>query len=122
MPMLPDVLVVDDDPMLNELFQAAVKLAGCSPTPIGDGISALEYLQSNVPDLILLDLELPRVHGTKILRYISQANHLQSTRIIIVSALTNVTPELFDRRIDRVVTKPVRITVLADTIRIALGL
>ena len=57
------VLVVDDDPSCRELLRAALVAEGCIVLTASDGIEALSILRESRPNLILLDLQMPRLSG-----------------------------------------------------------
>jgi DNA-binding response OmpR family regulator len=61
------VLVVEDDAALGLFLQKGLKLEGHEVTLVGDGESALSYAAEHRPDLIVLDLSLPRKDGTEVL-------------------------------------------------------
>ena len=61
------VLVVEDDAALGLFLQKGLKLEGHDVAWVGDGESALQYAEEHRPDLIVLDLSLPRKDGTEVL-------------------------------------------------------
>jgi DNA-binding response OmpR family regulator len=64
----PTVLVVDDEPMVREVVARYLALDGVDVHEAGDGQSALDWLGSHRPDLVVLDVMLPHVDGLSILR------------------------------------------------------
>jgi len=62
------VLVVDDEPMVREVVARYLELDGVLVAEASNGAEALEWLDSNSPDLIVLDVMLPEVDGLTILR------------------------------------------------------
>lgn len=66
--MNPRVLVVDDDPHVGELLELYARRDGITVDSVADGAEALEYLQKNTPDLVILDLNLPTMDGLEICR------------------------------------------------------
>lgn len=62
------VLVVEDEPSLREVVGLYLKRAGYGVTMVGDGQTALDYLERETPDLVVLDLMLPKVDGLEIAR------------------------------------------------------
>ena len=84
MPKQP-ILIVEDDPQLNQIFTLTLR-ADFETTSIADGSQALAYLQTNTPDAILLDLNLPGASGEKILGYIRSEKRLACARIILATA------------------------------------
>src|SRR5205807_4951704 len=76
---------------------------GCISNPlrvVRDGEEAIAYLNGEgpfadrvaypVPGLILLDLELPRVNGFEVLRWIRRQPHLEAVRVVVLTASSNV--------------------------------
>ena len=57
------ILVVEDDDDLRHLFRTTLTLAGYDVTEAGDGLEALQRIDHSPPDLVVLDLVLPRVSG-----------------------------------------------------------
>jgi DNA-binding response OmpR family regulator len=62
------VLVVDDEPMVREVVARYLELDGVSVAAASNGAEAIEWLESNTPDLIVLDVMMPEVDGLTILR------------------------------------------------------
>jgi DNA-binding response OmpR family regulator len=61
------VLIVEDDAALGLFLQKGLKLEGHEVAWVGDGESALQHAEEHRPDLIVLDLSLPRKDGTEVL-------------------------------------------------------
>jgi DNA-binding response OmpR family regulator len=61
------VLVVEDDAALGLFLQKGLKLEGHEVSWVGDGEAALEHVQQNRPDLVVLDLSLPKKDGVEVL-------------------------------------------------------
>jgi len=66
--MTTKVLLVDDDPDILMLLQDRLESYGYSTATAGDGAKALEALAQDPPELVLLDLEMPRVSGLDVLK------------------------------------------------------
>lgn len=66
------ILAVDDEPSILTLLKFNLEKAGFEVITTGDGSEALKLIQSEKPDLILLDLMLPNMDGTEILKQIRQ--------------------------------------------------
>jgi DNA-binding NtrC family response regulator len=65
------VLIVEDDTALADMYRTALRLDGFEVSMATDGISALSRLEQDCPDLVVLDLHLPRLRGEAILKEIS---------------------------------------------------
>ena len=57
------ILIVEDEPDIQELLCAYLRDAGYGTAAAGDGVAALELFQSHPFDLVLLDLMLPKIDG-----------------------------------------------------------
>ena len=83
------VLVVDDDPVVQQLLTQALKSAGLNVDTAKDGIDALNYLSENTPDLILLDRFMPRLEGGTVLYEIQNKINLKSIPVLILTSMVN---------------------------------
>ncbi len=68
-----DVLIVDDEPMVREVVATYLERDGMRVHESGDGAEALRWLQTNQPDLVVLDVMLPGADGLSILRTLRAA-------------------------------------------------
>ena len=80
------VLVVDDDPDINEVVREGLRLAGYEPVPALTGSDALAEVDRRVPDLVLLDQMLPDVDGVEICRRLRAAPRTREIPIVFLSA------------------------------------
>jgi len=67
------------------MFRAALRVAGYDVEVAGDGVTALTAIERHCPDLIVLDLELPRLRGEAILDELAADARLQAIPIIVVT-------------------------------------
>jgi DNA-binding response OmpR family regulator len=109
----PIALVVEDEYDISLIFARALQSAGYDTEIVRSGDTALTWLAAAVPDLVILDLQLPRVPGTKILRYIRAEPRLADTRVIVATAYSNMAAGLQDRA-DWILIKPVNFGQLRD--------
>ena len=70
------VLVVDDEPTVREIVAGYLRRDGHAVSEAGDGVTALELLEREPPDLVVLDMMLPGVNGLDILRRIRAGGDL----------------------------------------------
>jgi len=68
------VLVVDDSPIVRELLSEMLTTAGIIVDAAEDGLAALRTMESVQPDLVLSDVEMPRMGGLELLRRIRGQN------------------------------------------------
>jgi two-component system response regulator MtrA len=64
------ILVVEDDPSIREVTALGLRGAGFEVTTAADGVKALELWRAQAPDLVLLDVMLPRLDGLEVCRTI----------------------------------------------------
>ncbi len=80
------ILVVDDEPDVRELFNITLKMAGHITETAKDGVEAVERLQADIPDLILLDLMMPRMDGFGLLAHIREHMATKPIRVLVATA------------------------------------
>lgn len=66
------ILIVEDEPRVSRYLRSSLQMAGYDALVAPDGVKALELVQENRPDLVLLDLRLPRMNGLEVLENIRQ--------------------------------------------------
>jgi DNA-binding response OmpR family regulator len=81
------VLLVEDDPFLSSLLKNRLLKEGIEVNHAKDGQEALDMLKEYKPDLILLDLILPKKSGFEVMEGIRQDPQLSSAPVIIISNL-----------------------------------
>ena len=83
----PVVLVVDDNQQNLELLQAYLEDIDCETVPAHDGIEALEIIGAGAPDLILLDVMMPKMSGFEVCKRIKNDPRTSDIPVIMVTAL-----------------------------------
>jgi DNA-binding NarL/FixJ family response regulator len=91
----PKILIVEDEQVLNEAYEMILKKAGFEVRKAFDGQQALELLKDYEPDLILLDLRMPKVTGIEFLEKYNLAKEHPKVKVIVFSNLDS------DKDIDR---------------------
>lgn len=85
------LLLVEDDQFSQELIVLYLRKAGFADVVVAaDGRQALDLAKATPFDLILLDLNLPRISGTEVLRRLTKDGHLSDTPVVVISSLTNM--------------------------------
>jgi DNA-binding response OmpR family regulator len=79
------ILVIEDDSGLAALYRTALSSAGFAVDAIGDGLTALEEIDESHPDLVILDLQLPQIDGSTILRELLAAPDTRGIPVIVVT-------------------------------------
>jgi two-component system alkaline phosphatase synthesis response regulator PhoP len=81
------VLVVDDNQQNLELLQVYLEDVDCRTIPARDGHEALEIVAKDVPDLILLDVMMPKMSGFEVCKRLKNDPRTSDIPIIMVTAL-----------------------------------
>lgn len=82
-------MVVDDSEDNRELFATVLRDAGFVVTTAADGIEALEIAAREKPDVILMDLAMPRLDGFDTIERLRLEEHGRAAAIIVVSAFND---------------------------------
>jgi two-component system, OmpR family, alkaline phosphatase synthesis response regulator PhoP len=103
------VLIVDDNPQNVELLQAFLESLPVKIVTAGDGIEALEKVEQHNPDLILLDIMMPRMSGFQVCRKLKGDNKTRDIQVLMVTALNELgdIEQASDCGTDDFVSKPV---------------
>ena len=79
------ILVVDDDPTFRDLYSTALRFRGFNVVTASDGLNALRVLEQDVPSLIILDLNMPCVDGSSVLRELAAHDETRTIPVIVVT-------------------------------------
>ena len=111
-------LVVDDNEDIRDVFCRLVERAGHVASTAADGQEAVEVLERESFDVMLLDLTMPRMNGVDVVRWIRAHPDVAPTmRIVVISAWAGEhRAVLQELGIDTVMQKPLRIQQLTDLI------
>jgi len=114
----PTVLVVDDDPDLQELFKAFLKKIGFSRVVVGTAKDAIHSLRKQKFDLMFLDLQLPDGTGDEVYKTAKQID--PDLNVIVITGYPD--SEMLDRILQispvTVLKKPLKIEQLNQTVKI----
>jgi len=84
------VLIVDDEPMARTLLRLMLVRAGFNVSEAEDGFDALEKVQANQPDIILLDVMMPGMDGFTVCEELRQRKETSDLPIVMLSAKTDI--------------------------------
>ncbi|SMF07002.1 PAS domain S-box-containing protein [Desulfovibrio gilichinskyi] len=83
----PLILVADDDPALNEFLSQILEDEGYRIISAADGIEAVEMARKQLPQLITMDLKMPRMDGAEAIRQLRMTPATRHIPVIVISAL-----------------------------------
>ena len=113
------ILIVEDEPDIQELLCAYLKDAGYETAAAADGVAALSLFQAQAFDLVLLDILLPKIDGFGVCELIRAQSQVP---ILMLTALDGEEQQLrgYGLDIDDYITKPFSMAVLLEKIRVIL--
>ncbi len=120
----PVVLVVDDNQQNLELLQAYLEDLDCQTVPAHDGAEALEVISKNPPDLVLLDIMMPKMSGFEVCKRIKNDPQTTDIPVIMVTALNEFgdIERSIDSGTDDFLSKPINKLELLTRVRTMLKL
>jgi CheY-like chemotaxis protein len=99
------VLICDDEPSLRELIR--ISLDGPYDfVEADDGVESLELARSVRPDVVILDMMMPRMTGLEVLSAIRQDEGLKDTPVVVLTAQPGTREQALDAGADVVMVKP----------------
>ena len=117
------ILVVDDSVTVRKVTSRFLERQGLEVAIAKDGIDAIEILQETIPDLILLDIEMPRMDGFEVATQIRNNKRLQHIPIIMITSRTGEKhrKRAFEIGVNDYMGKPFQENELLDKIQNLLG-
>lgn len=116
---MPSILIIDDNPLNAELAQYVLSTAGMEVQCAGSAAEGFERLRSALPDLILMDVQMPDMDGLEMTRRLRADPALASIRIVALTAYAMKGDEqrILAAGCDGYLAKPIQVRTFADTIR-----
>lgn len=118
----PLILVVDDDLDARTIYSTYLRAMGCDVSTAEDGRFAVTKATELLPDIIVMDLAMPRVNGWEAIRRLHESSWTRQIPIIAVSAVPLSRQTAFDAGCNAYLTKPCEPQVLWFQIRALLKL
>lgn len=117
------ILVVEDDMEMAALVQARLESYGFAVHTELSGKSALSYAAEHRPDLVILDLRLPDIHGYQVCRELRKIYHPWDVPVLMLTAMGQPIDELrgFAHGAEAYLTKPVKSSELMKTVAMLVG-
>ena len=115
----PRVLVVDDDHVIRQLIGINLELEGFEVFMAADGEEALLQVTTVRPDVVVLDVMMPRLDGLEVARRLRQDPATRDLRLVLVSARAQAADRQRgeDMGVDAYITKPFEPDELVDVVR-----
>lgn len=80
------ILIVDDDPLICKLFTTALNKSGYRAQAVMSGRAAIEHLQSETIDLLVLDIMMADMDGISVIQHLRQQQGYENLPILVLSA------------------------------------
>jgi CheY-like chemotaxis protein len=105
------ILIVDDEPHVLRVLKLALERAGYAVDQAGDGKEALDYLQRGEPDVLITDIDMPRMTGRELCAHIEKELPERLFQIFILTSRAEMEHREWSRAIPNVtfLEKPVSI-------------
>jgi DNA-binding response OmpR family regulator len=102
------VLVVDDDPVIQKLLKVNFEMEGYEVLSASDGAEGLDQARSGKPQVIILDVMMPKMNGLEVLAALKADDGLKNIPVILLSAKAQAgdVQAGLDKGADAYVTKP----------------
>ena len=120
---MADILIIDDDEHIRQLVAVYLQDAGHTVRHAANGQQGLDMAAGAVPDLILLDINMPVMDGTQVMKALRAKMPTAKTPVIALSGIS--APEMRDDMhglgCSAYVSKPINFTVLLSTVGSLIG-
>ena len=116
---LKRILVIDDDEKVGEMLQAMLENHGFQVEYVRDGKKGLEIIKGTKPDLVLMDLLMPGIHGFDLCNMIKKNEEIGHIPVVAVSAVYKQAvagAEIKAAGIDAFVEKPINFARLLEKV------
>ena len=116
---MPRILVIDDDAAIAELVAVNLEMAGYEVTQAEDGIKGQALAIQLLPDLIMLDLMLPRVDGFTVCQRLRRDDRTADIPVLMLTALSQTQDKVegFNSGADDYLTKPFELEEMLARVR-----
>lgn len=117
--MAKRVLIVEDDELNMKLFHDLLEAHGYETIQTRDGMEALRIARDDMPDLILMDIQLPEVSGLEVTKWIKEDDRLRHIPVIAVTAFAMKGDEekIREGGCEAYIAKPISVVKFMETIQ-----
>ncbi|MDR0908937.1 MAG: response regulator [Spirochaetaceae bacterium] len=116
------ILVVDDEPINVDFFELMLSKLGFEVSSAVDGEDALDKIKASKPDLILLDIIMPKMDGWQLTKILKKDDKFKSIPIIMLTGMSEIRDKVegFELGIDDYITKPFNFSEVLARVRAVL--
>jgi CheY-like chemotaxis protein len=104
--MTPRILIADDSPLIRELMATILDSCGYRVTIAEDGLAAWEEIGRDLPNMVVLDIEMPRLDGCEVCRRIKSQPETRGIPVLLVSACVEIAERAHRAGADGFLKKP----------------
>jgi CheY-like chemotaxis protein len=110
------ILVVDDEEIIVEISKRKLEERGFEVLTAGDGIEAFLRLKSQIPDLILLDIQMPKMNGYSFIMEKDKIPEYVKIPVVVLTAYNEMEPLFKRHNIKDYLLKPLKLQDLIDKV------
>ncbi len=121
--MTKKILIVEDNELNMKLFHDLLEAQGYETIETNNGMKAVDLARAHMPDLILMDIQLPEVSGLDVTKWLKEDDELKSIPVIAVTAFAMKGDEERIRQggCEAYISKPISVSTFLETVRVYLG-
>ena len=120
--MSKTILVVDDNPDAREMVSCILAGEGFSVITAEDGEAALDIVKKHTPDLIITDIQMPKLDGIEMIKRLRDRLRSKKVPIVVMSAFgSGVTQDAMDAGANKSTPKPMAVDYFLKIVRQLLG-
>ena len=112
------ILIVEDNELNMKLFNDLLETSGYETRQTREGLKAISIAKKFLPDLILMDIQLPEVSGLEVAKWIKDDDNLSDIPIVAITAfaMKGDQERILDGGCEAYLSKPISISTFLDTI------
>ena len=112
------ILIVEDNELNMKLFNDLLETSGYETRQTREGLKAISIAKKFLPDLILMDIQLPEVSGLEVAKWIKDDDNLSNIPIVAITAfaMKGDKERILDGGCEAYLSKPISINTFLDTI------
>ena len=121
--MTKTILIVEDNELNMKLFHDLLDAQGYETLQTREGLQALTLAREHMPDLILMDIQLPEVSGLEVTKWLKEDDELSHIPVVAVTAFAMKGDEerIREGGCEAYISKPISVMSFLDTVRRHLG-